>query len=277
MSDFSSLAGSDFLRRWHARFPGGTTRQFAPATIQGLGGSSYELLVDDLESLPSLTSLLDVACGDGYLLQRIAEHFPAIQITGIDASREELALARGRSMAAQFGLLEARADAMPFENAAFDAATCHMALMLFDDARAAVHEIARVVRPGGMFAAVLGPAPGASEAVQRFGGKLNDIERAQGLAPLDIGDPAVQSGGLRGVFDSKEWSSLSLDMVALRFDGDDDRVREMLMGMYNMARLSDNARLELNSYLTDEFKRASEQNSSTEWTLGLCHVVARRA
>jgi hypothetical protein len=30
-------------------------------------------------------------------------------------------------------------------------------------------------------------------------------------------------------------------------------------------------------YLSDEFKRASEQNSSTEWTLGLCHVVARRA
>jgi SAM-dependent methyltransferase len=276
MSDFSSLAGSDFLRRWHARFPGGTTRQFAPATIVGPGRSSYELLVEDLESLPNSKSLLDVACGDGYLLERIAERFPAAQIVGIDASREELALARGRSMTSKVGLVEARADAMPFDNAAFDAATCHMALMLFDDARAAIHEIARVVRSGGMFAAVLGPAPGASEAVQRFGRKLNEIERAQGLAPLDIGDPAVQSGGLRGVFDPEEWSSLSLDMVALRFDGD-DRVREMLMGMYNMARLSDNSRRELDTYLTDEFKRSSEQDVPAAWTLGLCHLVARRA
>jgi SAM-dependent methyltransferase len=276
VSDFSNLAGSDFLQRWHARFPGGTAKQFASATIQGVDRSSYELLVDDLGSLPQLAGVLDVACGDGYLLECIAERFPATQLIGIDASPEELALARARSAGSKFQLVKGWAAAMPCENAAFDAATCHMALMLFDDARAVVHEIARVVRPGGMFAAVLGPAPGASEAVKRFGRKLNEIERAQGLAPLDIGDPAVQSGGLRGVFESEEWSQLSLDMVTLRFDGN-DRVREMLMGMYNTARLSDSSRGELDAHLVDEFKRASEQDIPTAWTLGLCHLVARRA
>jgi SAM-dependent methyltransferase len=276
MSDFSHLVGFDFLQRWHARFPGGTAKQFAAAEIEGHGRSSYELLVDDLEGPSQLTALLDVACGDGYLLERIAERFPATELIGIDASPEELALARRRSMISKFQLVEGRADAMPFKNSAFGAATCHMALMLFDDARAVVHEIARVVRPGGMFAAVLGPAPGASEAVKRFGRKLNEVEQANGLAPLDIGDPAVQSGGLRGVFDSEEWSSVSLDMVALRFDGD-ERVREMLMGMYNTARLSENSRQELDGHLADEFKRASEQDVPTAWTLGLCHLVAHRA
>jgi SAM-dependent methyltransferase len=276
VSDFSNLAGSDFLQRWHARFPGATTKQFAPATIPGLGRSSYELLVDDLGSLPHLSSVLDVACGDGYLLERVGERFAATQLIGIDASLEELALARARSGVSKFQLIEGLADAMPFEKAVFDAVTCHMALMLFDDARAVVHEIARVVRPGGIFAAVLGPAPGASEAVKRFGRKLNEVERANGLAPLDIGDPAVQSGGLRGVFESEEWSSLSLDMIALRFDGN-DRVREMLMGMYNTVRLSENSRQELDEHLSEEFKRTSEQDVPTAWTLGLCHLVARRA
>jgi SAM-dependent methyltransferase len=276
MGDFSQLSGFDFLQRWHARFPGGTAKQFAQATIEGRDCSSYELLADDVGSPMQVNTVLDVACGDGYLLECIGRRLPQGQLSGIDASPEELELARRRLPHSKVRLVEGHADAMPFENAAFDAATCHMALMLFDDARAVVREIARVVRPRGVFAAMLGPAPGASEAVKRFGRKLNEVERTNGLAPLDIGDPAVQSGGLRGIFDTGQWSSVSLDMVALQFKGE-DCVRAMLMGMYNTARLSEGARQELDEYIADEFRRSLEEDAPTPWALGLCHLVAHRA
>lgn len=99
-------------------------------------------------------SLLDVACGTGRFLGQAAQAFPAMRMTGIDLSAAYLDEAR-RHLADRrtITLLEGNAEALPLPDASQDAVTC---IFLFhelpqDVRRAVTAEIARVLKPGGVF------------------------------------------------------------------------------------------------------------------------------
>jgi SAM-dependent methyltransferase len=173
-------------------------------------------------------------------------------------------------------LINARAEALPLPDASADAVVCHMALMLFDDARSVVNELARVIRPGGVFAAVLGPAPGNSELVARFGALLREAEAAEQLPPLQVGDRLTfAEDTLLAIFASDVWS-VRLERFALRFDGTDDQIQATLLAMYNVARLSDDGRAELSQRLKDEMLERRQTGQTTECVLNLRHLVAVR-
>jgi ubiquinone/menaquinone biosynthesis C-methylase UbiE len=98
--------------------------------------------------------LLDVACGSGRFLDQLAQAFPAMQMTGTDLSQaylDEAAryLRRRRTIAFQQG----NAEALPFETASFDIVTCvYLYHELPSEVRQQVTaEIARVLKPGGLF------------------------------------------------------------------------------------------------------------------------------
>jgi len=197
--------GAEFLRAWHARFPGSTSAAFFPGRIVDDGRSSYAMLVDDVADLPDAKTVVDLGCGDGKLLELLAEQRPQLQLIGIDTSPEELALARVRNLPENVRLVEADAAAMPLDDASADAAVCHMALMLFDNVSRVVAELARVIRPNGLFAAVLGPAPGNSELVAWYGARLHEAEALENLAALRVGDPATnEAKSLRALFTADE-------------------------------------------------------------------------
>jgi SAM-dependent methyltransferase len=152
-----------------------------------------------------------------------------------------------------------------------------MALMLFDDARSVVNELARVIRPGGIFAAVLGPAPGNSEFVARFGALLREAEAAEQLPPLHVGDPMTfAEDSLRAIFASDAWNSVRIEQFALRFEGSDDQIQATLLAMYNVARLSDDGRAKLEQRLEDEMLERRQTDQPTECVLSLRHLVAVR-
>jgi ubiquinone/menaquinone biosynthesis C-methylase UbiE len=91
---------------------------------------------------------LEVAIGTGLNLP----HYPGgIRLTGVDLSPDMLALARSRAeeMGRQVELLEADAQALPFDDATFDTVVCTYALCSVPDDAAAVSEMARVLKPGG--------------------------------------------------------------------------------------------------------------------------------
>ena len=95
--------------------------------------------------------VLDVGCGGGLLSEAFAER--GFHVTGIDASARSLAAARAH--AAHSGLAidyrDGRAEALPFDDASFDVVACCDMLEHVDDIDAVIAEIARVLKPGGVF------------------------------------------------------------------------------------------------------------------------------
>ena len=74
-----------------------------------------------------------------------------IRVTGIDLSPEMLDRARARLPLSgrEVALVEANAQALPFDNASFDAVLLSLILSVVPDATACLREAKRVLRPGG--------------------------------------------------------------------------------------------------------------------------------
>jgi len=113
-------------------------------------------LVDRLEVGPDDT-VVDVAAGTGAVALELVRR-KACSVVAVDQSPEMLAVARRRIMLAaatrQIRLAEARAEALPFEDGAFDALTVTYLLRYVDDPAATLAELARVVRGGGTLASL---------------------------------------------------------------------------------------------------------------------------
>jgi ubiquinone/menaquinone biosynthesis C-methylase UbiE len=99
-------------------------------------------------------TLLDVACGTGRFLRQVRLAYPALRLKGLDLSRaylEEAGRHLGQLRAIDW--IEAAAERMPLPDASVDVAT---AIFLFHELppnvrRQVTQEIARVLRPGGLF------------------------------------------------------------------------------------------------------------------------------
>ncbi|HEX4012832.1 MAG TPA: class I SAM-dependent methyltransferase [Candidatus Cybelea sp.] len=275
--DWTALDQGEFLREWHSRFAGATSRTFKYGRVEGTRGSSYDLLVDDIASLPDADHIVDLACGDGYLIELLTGRMPDAAITGVDLSEQELNLARKRRLGERVALVIAPAVALPLANGSAAAVVSHLALMLFEDARAVIREMARVLRPRGVFAAVLGPAAGTSPMVADFLRDLREIEAAENLPPLRIGDSSTYSvESLKELFSDDEWSSIEVSDVRVRFDGPGEQAESMLLAMYNVARLSNTGRVDLARRLRQAISNARLAGESLECVLGSRHIVARR-
>jgi demethylmenaquinone methyltransferase / 2-methoxy-6-polyprenyl-1,4-benzoquinol methylase len=100
--------------------------------------------------------VLDVASGTAAVAIELARRSPSRQVVGIDQSTEMLATGRARveraGLASRIELREGRAEELPFADAAFDALTFTYLLRYVDDPAATMHELVRVVRPGGTVA-----------------------------------------------------------------------------------------------------------------------------
>jgi demethylmenaquinone methyltransferase / 2-methoxy-6-polyprenyl-1,4-benzoquinol methylase len=111
-------------------------------------------LVSRLDVRPEET-VLDVATGTGAVAVELVRRH-GCDVVGVDQSPDMLEVARRRLLlsAATRGvkLVEARAEALPFEDAAFDGLTFTYLLRYVDDPAATLGELARVVRPGATVA-----------------------------------------------------------------------------------------------------------------------------
>ncbi len=106
------------------------------------------------EVLPDAKAILDVACGGGYFLRELGRCYgPSAKLSGIDISNEALAIARKECPAADFQI--SSAEAMPFQPGSFDLVTCLGSLEHFLNIGQAMAEIKRILRPGGIFLAMV--------------------------------------------------------------------------------------------------------------------------
>lgn len=88
---------------------------------------------------------LDVACGTGDMAIELLKR--GSSVTGIDLSEEMLAIARRKTASANFQL--ANAEALPFDDAAFDAVTSAFGIRNFVHLDKGLAEMARVLKSGG--------------------------------------------------------------------------------------------------------------------------------
>jgi ubiquinone/menaquinone biosynthesis C-methylase UbiE len=98
--------------------------------------------------------LLDVACGSGRFLGQLAQAFPAMPMTGTDLSQAYLdEAARHLEGRRTISFRQGNAEALPFETGSFDIVTCiYLYHELPNEVRRKVtSEIARVLKPGGLF------------------------------------------------------------------------------------------------------------------------------
>jgi SAM-dependent methyltransferase len=102
-------------------------------------------------AMPPGARVLDVGCGTGEIVSRLAARFTDATFLGIDL--EEPHLERARARCAAFGTRvwfeTGNALALPFEADRFDLVVCRHVLQALPDAPRAVAEMARVTRPGG--------------------------------------------------------------------------------------------------------------------------------
>jgi len=123
------------------------------ATILSLGQDPRwrRALVDAIDARPS-DRVLDVATGTGMVAQALHDRY-GCAVVGLDQSADMLRVARTREGVFE-ELVEARAERLPFADAAFDHLTFTYLLRYVDDPAATMRELARVVKPGGRVAMV---------------------------------------------------------------------------------------------------------------------------
>ena len=92
---------------------------------------------------------LDLGCGEGRVSRDLAAR--GHRVTAVDGSPTLLAAAREAQDDVEFLLADA-AD-LPFSDETFDLAVAYNVLMDVQDMPGAIHEVARVLRPGGRFCA----------------------------------------------------------------------------------------------------------------------------
>lgn len=136
--------------------------------------------------------VLDVGCGTGVLAREVAKRVsPDGAVFGLDRNEGMLAVA-GR-MSPDIDWRHGRAEALPYDDAGFDAVVSQFGLMFFEDRAAALSEMWRVLRPGGRLAVAvwdgLERTPGYA-AMTALLQRLFDDTIADALrAPYILGDP----------------------------------------------------------------------------------------
>lgn len=197
-----------FLRDFHDARPGITSSAMAR-------GGSYARLAARVPP----GRVLDVACGDGTLLELLGP-----RAIGIDLSRGELDRARSRDT---IGIVQARAQALPFRDQSFDAATCHLAFMLFEDIELVVAELTRVLRPSAPFLALLGGGPSAdgNDAFHHFATLL---PRGQGFGDRR----ASTEAGWHQLFIG--WDDITFERWPIDLGGSFDEVWTFLAASYQL-------------------------------------------
>lgn len=124
-------------------------RRLAPAVFEPWA----EVLLDTVVVAPG-SRVLDVASGTGVIARAAALRAGRDgQVTASDVSRAMLAHAaeiQAGNGAAPIVYREAPADALPFADASFDVVLCQQGLQFFPARAAALGEMRRVLRPGGV-------------------------------------------------------------------------------------------------------------------------------
>ena len=98
-------------------------------------------------------SLLDVGCGPGTITVEFADRLAPGRVVGLDASAEVIAKASADFARANLEFIVGSVYELPYADGTFDIVHTHQTLHHLADPVAALREMRRVAKPGGLVAA----------------------------------------------------------------------------------------------------------------------------
>lgn len=102
--------------------------------------------------LPPHPNVLDLGCGTGRLLERLAAKFPDLRGTGLDLSSEMLRVARRNNRhRPRLIYVEGKAESLPFAEGQFNAVFNTISFLHYLEPQQIFSEVARVLSPSGCF------------------------------------------------------------------------------------------------------------------------------
>ncbi|ACK73679.1 Methyltransferase type 11 [Gloeothece citriformis PCC 7424] len=102
--------------------------------------------------LRSAANVLDLGCGTGRLLHRLATQFPHLRGTGLDLSKEMLRQARQRNQyPKRLIYIQGNAESLPFAQGQFDAVFNTISFLHYPNPTQVLSEVKRVLNQGGRF------------------------------------------------------------------------------------------------------------------------------
>lgn len=99
-----------------------------------------------------IARVLELAAGTGAVTRRLAATLPAtVHVVATDLNQAMIDHAARAGTARPVEWRQADAQALPFDDASFDAVVCQFGVMFFPEKWSAFDEVRRVLRPGGRF------------------------------------------------------------------------------------------------------------------------------
>ncbi|WP_144628770.1 class I SAM-dependent methyltransferase [Arthrobacter woluwensis] len=146
--------------------------------------------------------VLETAAGTGVVTRELASALPQALLTATDLN--PAMLARAASLQPASATLEWRqADALslPFDDRSFDALACAFGVMFFPDRHRAFQEVARVLRPGGLFAFTVWDSLEHNPVPRSIVESLHELGQEEAASflervPFSLADPPLLTGEL---------------------------------------------------------------------------------
>lgn len=147
--------------------------------------------------------VVDMACGSGAMSRELAQ--PGRMVVGLDLSQPELTLAAERGSGPW---VQADALRLPFKDSSVDVVTSSLGLVVVTPLSQLLEEVARVLRPGGVLAAIapalrpLGPRD--IRVLTRISGRIRTKPQFPGPVELAGFKRTLDQHGLKRVEDQRE-------------------------------------------------------------------------
>ncbi|MEL6383193.1 MAG: class I SAM-dependent methyltransferase [Cyanobacteria bacterium J06626_18] len=143
--------------------------------------ATHKRLLEYVE-LPAAPNVLDIGCGTGRLLNRLATAYPSLQGTGLDFSAAMLRQARcSNHHRPRLIFVQGHAAPLRFADQQFDAVFNTFSFLHYLEPQRVLAEIYRVLRPGGTFYWVdpttntstgVGRVPVSPNGIRVYGSKI---------------------------------------------------------------------------------------------------------
>lgn len=97
--------------------------------------------------LPEKGKVIDISCGGGRLLKTIENHYPNLELIGVDVTPGFLATHPELS---KISFITAEADSTPFPNETFNISICSLSLHHYKNISGVLKEISRITKNNGL-------------------------------------------------------------------------------------------------------------------------------